>query len=528
MIDYLFLAGDAPPNPVSADCDNSQGLTLRDIMMLQASFDGVGPALTCPPSEPTPPVEDPTLFITFPDTVAPYATHVAIPLALVSGRPVLAFNLPLEIRVNGDIVPVIDSFIPGSVFAAGSGTAWEFTPDIVFRDDDSSGVALVSAASFDWDNPIPSGGAHLGVLYVTVQPSSAVRSLSMNFGFMYPMQPLPLGYDELQLYPVVVSPGAGLATSGSDDEKDYGPMSFDEYTPALAPGVCCIGLRGNVDNSADDIVDVGDLTRLIEHLFISFEPLFCPDEADVAPEIPDGSVDVADLTALIDHLFITFGDLPPCGVTGAARERLLDETIEIGARFDNGVTTISVTSAEALRGLQFEFSGSSDAVPMNLLEGRLDMRFGQTDGLLIVGMADFDGGETVPANGVAVLRLPGRVDITDAIAADMHHRSLRPALLGGGAALPGSYALHQNRPNPFNPSTTIDFALPQPSHVRVEVFNVLGRRVRTLLDGDLDVGEHMVLWDGMNDSGEGVSSGVYFYRLTADGFTSSKKMLLLK
>ncbi|MBU0983519.1 MAG: hypothetical protein KKA42_06590, partial [candidate division Zixibacteria bacterium] len=86
-------------------------------------------------------------------------------------------------------------------------------------------------------------------------------------------------------------------------------------------GSCCVGERGNVQlepncNPADQGVDVGDLTNLIDHLFINFTPICCTDEADISPAItgnpPDGSVDVGDLTAMIDHLFINFPALPSC------------------------------------------------------------------------------------------------------------------------------------------------------------------------------------------------------------------------
>ncbi|MBU0983946.1 MAG: hypothetical protein KKA42_08750 [candidate division Zixibacteria bacterium] len=81
---------------------------------------------------------------------------------------------------------------------------------------------------------------------------------------------------------------------------------------------CCIGSRGNVQlepdcSTADQSVDIADLTDLIDHLFINFTPLCCHKEADVAPlEVPDGSIDVADITGLIDYLFINYPDLPSC------------------------------------------------------------------------------------------------------------------------------------------------------------------------------------------------------------------------
>ncbi|MFZ1682536.1 MAG: T9SS type A sorting domain-containing protein, partial [Candidatus Zixiibacteriota bacterium] len=85
-----------------------------------------------------------------------------------------------------------------------------------------------------------------------------------------------------------------------------------------------------------------------------------------------------------------------------------------------------------------------------------------------------------------------------------------------------------NYPNPFNPSTTISFALPTTGNARIEVYNVLGALVAVPFDGVAQAGTHQVVWDGNDTRGQQVASGVYFYRLTAGGYTETKKMMLLK
>lgn len=94
--------------------------------------------------------------------------------------------------------------------------------------------------------------------------------------------------------------------------------------------------------------------------------------------------------------------------------------------------------------------------------------------------------------------------------------------------LPQSFSISQNTPNPFNPSTAIDFEVPRTSHVKIEVFNTLGQRVSVLVNEVLSPGFKRVTWDGTDQSGQPVSSGVYLYKMTADGFASTKKMLLVK
>jgi FlgD Ig-like domain len=89
-------------------------------------------------------------------------------------------------------------------------------------------------------------------------------------------------------------------------------------------------------------------------------------------------------------------------------------------------------------------------------------------------------------------------------------------------------ALGQNSPNPFNPSTIISFTLPVKERVTIVVYDANGKQVRTLVDEDRDFGTHEVAWDGRDDAGAVVGSGVYFYRLTAGKHSESKKMVLLK
>jgi parallel beta-helix repeat protein len=102
----------------------------------------------------------------------------------------------------------------------------------------------------------------------------------------------------------------------------------------------------------------------------------------------------------------------------------------------------------------------------------------------------------------------------------------------GGDRLPTAYYLDQNHPNPFNPTTSINYHIPASAggavHVSLVIYDVAGRQVRQLIDRSDAPGIYSELWDGRNDAGQTVGSGVYFYRLEAGSFASVKKMLLLK
>ncbi len=94
--------------------------------------------------------------------------------------------------------------------------------------------------------------------------------------------------------------------------------------------------------------------------------------------------------------------------------------------------------------------------------------------------------------------------------------------------LPDEFVLYQNYPNPFNPVTEINFNLPSAAIVKLEIYNIMGQRVNTLLNGSLESGSHSVAWDSRDNNGISVSTGIYFYRLTTDKFVETKKMILLK
>ncbi len=96
------------------------------------------------------------------------------------------------------------------------------------------------------------------------------------------------------------------------------------------------------------------------------------------------------------------------------------------------------------------------------------------------------------------------------------------------ASLPTGYKLSQNYPNPFNPTTEIDFTVPATANVELDVYDVLGRKVKTLVDQTMAAGSYIADWDGTNQSGARVASGVYFYRMLAGLFSQTRRMVLLK
>lgn len=94
--------------------------------------------------------------------------------------------------------------------------------------------------------------------------------------------------------------------------------------------------------------------------------------------------------------------------------------------------------------------------------------------------------------------------------------------------IPERFSVDQNHPNPFNPTTTIEFALPRAAFTTVAVYNIIGQMVRSLVTEQLQAGYKSVVWDGRDEQGHTVASGIYLYRIEADAFEQTKKMVLMK
>jgi hypothetical protein len=109
---------------------------------------------------------------------------------------------------------------------------------------------------------------------------------------------------------------------------------------------------------------------------------------------------------------------------------------------------------------------------------------------------------------------------------------LEPEVGNDNILIPVRTELTGNFPNPFNPTTSIKYALQEDSRINLEIFNIKGQKVKTLADGNQSAGYHTIVWDGKDNNGRTSASGLYFYKMVSEGnsgrYTSTKKMLLLK
>lgn len=125
---------------------------------------------------------------------------------------------------------------------------------------------------------------------------------------------------------------------------------------------------------------------------------------------------------------------------------------------------------------------------------------------------------------------PGAFSLSEGVLVDLALKvdDVSPVTLEAVSPTPTHFALDQNRPNPFNPTTTISYQIPEAGQVKLTVFSSIGQVVRTLVDEARPAGTYTVNWDGSDAFGRQVASGLYFYRMQGDGFSQTRRMMLLK
>lgn len=282
----------------------------------------------------------------------------------------------------------------------------------------------------------------------------------------------------------------------------------------------------NADGTGCNILD---LTFLVDFIFRGGPRPCVTAAADI-----NGSCtgpNIVDLTYCVDIIFR--GGPPPkcaCSAVALTESGKTAKALTVSAIYDNEFTTLWINSDVALRGLQLELAGQPTE-PLNLVGNKLDIISGFVEETLRIGLLDLDGGNTLPSGNYAIVKLEGKYEVLYGLGSDINHQPVTMSLNGlasNGSQLPAVFALEQNYPNPFNPSTNISFSLPDAAEVTLEIYNVLGQKIVTLVNANYEAGEHIVEWDGRNAAGSAVSSGIYFYRLTAGTAVTSKKMMLLK
>ena len=226
--------------------------------------------------------------------------------------------------------------------------------------------------------------------------------------------------------------------------------------------------------------------------------------------------------------------------------------------FLSAPVTVTMNNGVSVKGIQFNIAdGVSDYLTIESVRGvgrGADFTFvgNEVDGQSMILGVNFNGQEIPSSDNAAepILEISFMIatnapmsdltiSISDLIVAAAGGLPLPsngedytfPVMLGveDEAELPTAFELKQNYPNPFNPMTTIGYSVPEASEVHVGIFNLLGQEVRSLSSGEHQPGVYSAMWDGLNQNGVRVESGIYIYRMSSSaGFSATKKLVMLK
>ena len=301
------------------------------------------------------------------------------------------------------------------------------------------------------------------------------------------------------------------------------------------------GIRG--DLSLDRQIDIFDVVRLVRLIVgKDTEPDSSTCQFFVADFNGDDELDVTDVTGQVNNiLHITKQIAAPVPTTAVIRFGEAQPSTS-GDLF----LPIELQSDGLIAGLQatVRFDPSTVSVGTPQLTGAasgLSLDASVKDGTLRFVVFGTQPGQGIVAGSGAVLLIPVTLrngatelpsfELSDVVVASAQTQRV-PVTIGTPvktAALPTAFSLGANRPNPFNPSTQIAYEVPQQAHITLAVYNVLGQEIVRLVNAVQQAGRYAVTWDGRNTQGQGVSSGVYLYRLSSStGFVESRRMVLLK
>jgi hypothetical protein len=295
---------------------------------------------------------------------------------------------------------------------------------------------------------------------------------------------------------------------------------------------------GDADCSGD--IDIADAAALVNYVFV---PGTIPCRPEALDANCDGDVDIADPVWLIR---VVFGNEQPCPDSHPlAKEtgRSITLAVKQDSQPPESGCDLYVTTPVPLSALDLRISLPADLIRTCSLSSDFagwTMQWrAEGDSAIELGMVDLSGTSPISEGLTRVVTMKSHVPLPDrvvqqisGIAVDNNGAKydirISPNVAASVPLVPTEFSLSQNFPNPFNPVTSIRYSMPHAGAVELAVFNITGQRVRTLISGQAAAGSYVVIWDGRDDNGNVVASGVYLYRLSARDFTTSRKMIMLK
>ena len=312
---------------------------------------------------------------------------------------------------------------------------------------------------------------------------------------------------------------------------NYGDLESNHSNTA-----CAVPYKyGDADFDSD--TDITDVLSVVD--FILEEDIPTDDEFRNVDVNMDESINIADVIMIVDIIF-------------GSNARVLNSSssdvayVDLVTNYSTNNLIFKIKNAEIVRGIQFDLNYDVDLVEMNspsLTQFKEEVLLSSNtveEGIIKVLAANLNGGGII-AETDSYIKIPfnfkgNKYDASMVVIENVKLVGIDGSLIDVVVKtsnskinfVPNTFSLKQNYPNPFNPKTEIKFDIPKAGFITLSVHNMLGQRVKTLKSEVVKAGYHSVTWDGTNDIGSLLSSGMYFYSIQTVGYQSTKKMLFLK
>jgi len=349
-------------------------------------------------------------------------------------------------------------------------------------------------------------GAYFDELLYIDSTQSAILSFSSALATLDTLSMTISGNNVTNIY--------GHQLDGNNDGVGGDDITFNYYTSMLA------------DYDSSYSIELNDMAAFIQNWSLDNT---LQETGPFLGEIPHVSVTPDGLYNIDDLMGFVMSGNWYIDTHGLLFARYPDNGLTIHTEINKDSLWVSIPENSLVYEIQLKYDPVDVSFIMTDLSPELQIvNRNDEEGLLTILAEKYDF-ETLPIQIVFNSRKP-TIDI------EMSMRSINTELFEDFRAnksltianIPDEYALFHNYPNPFNPSTMIEYALPQESKVYLVIYDILGRHVKTLVRQTQAPGYKSVRWNGRNDMGQQVSAGMYFYRIQAGEFVQTKKMVLLK
>lgn len=316
-----------------------------------------------------------------------------------------------------------------------------------------------------------------------------------------------------------------------------------------------MGLLGDVN--LDDQVNILDILLMIDHI-LGRDTLTGAafTQGDIAPwtvgqplPVPDGTINVLDLSVLQNIVLTGFypSGTPVYKAMANPFEVVSNSLNKLSPGMDAKLTfyltnkgiAVEIESDKKVKGVQMELNDLRSLIPSSSTMSSVFDQALYYQNNAFLRMLSYDGSALPIQPGTFVLATlpfnlydPQSIKVENIIVADENNRAMPKVEVEikyeGAPGMPLDYSLSQNFPNPFNPTTSVQFSVPKEGFVTIKVYDMLGQAVADLYSGNALAGTYTLNWDGKDNSGKNVSSGSYIYKMTAGDYVQSKKMTFLK